>query len=110
MTFRVTDDDVEKALAILNSDRHTRARAAYEKLDREKKVVLARLMREANEKTVAEREGYALTHPHYAAYLQALSDVEEEYFAAKDERDAADALLRAWQTASANGRFAERVR
>lgn len=108
--FQITDAHVERALAILNSDRHTKARAAYEKKDREKKVILARLEREANLKTVIEKQAYALCHPHYAAYLDDLHLIETEYFAAKDERDAADALLRAWQTASANSRGAERVR
>lgn len=108
--WQVSEADVERALEILNSDRHAKARAAFEKKDREKKVILARLMRESNDKTVAERETFALTHPHYDAYRADLDLIEAEYFAAKDERDAADAMIRAWQTQSSNHRSAERVR
>lgn len=108
--IHVSDDMVERALAILNGQRHATARLAYEKTDREKKVVLARLERESNDKTQRERETYALTHPHYAAFLERQGLVEEEYFEARDERDSADAVIRAWQTQSSNGRAAERLR
>lgn len=106
----LTDDMVDTALVILNSRRHATARLAYEKTDREKKVVLARLERESNDKTQRERETYALTHPHYAAFRERMDLIEDEYFAAKDERDSADAVIRAWQTQSSNERGAERVR
>lgn len=108
--MNITDEMVDRALAILNSARHAQARLAYEKLDREKKVVLARLEREANDTTQRARETYALTHPHYQAFLEQITLVEEEYFEARDERDSADAVIRAWQTQSSNARSAERVR
>jgi hypothetical protein len=108
--MQITDDMVEKALAILNSTRHARARLAYEKQDRVKKVILARLERESNAKTQRERETYALTHQHYSDFLNDLALIEEEYYEAKDERDSADAVIRAWQTQSSNARSAERVR
>ncbi len=106
----ITDEMVDRALEILGSARHATARLAYEKSDREKKVVLARLERESNDKTQRERETYALTHPHYQHFLERLGLIEEEYFAAKDERDSADAVIRAWQTQSSNARSMERVR
>lgn len=106
----ITEDMVDRALEILNSLRHATARLAYEKTDREKKVVLARLERESNDKTQRERETYALAHPHYDAFRERMDLIEAEYFAAKDERDSADAVIRAWQTQSSNARGAERVR
>lgn len=108
--MHITDEMVEKALAILNSVRHARARLAFEKQDRSKKVLLARLERESNAKTQRERETYALTHPHYQDFLDQLNLIEEEFYEAKDERDSADAVIRAWQTQSSNARAAERVR
>lgn len=108
--IHITDDMVDKALAILGSRRHATARLAYEKMDREKKVILARLEREANDGTQRARETYALTHPHYEAFRAQQDLVEEEYFEAKDERDSADAVIRAWQTQSSNARSMERVR
>lgn len=107
--MEITDDMVEKALAILNSNRHARARMAYEKADRQRKVVLARLERESNGKTQRERETYALTHQHYADFLTDQALIEEEYFEAKDERDSAAAVIEAWRTQSANARRAERL-
>ena len=106
--FEFTEEKRDWALEVLHGDRHARAKAAFEKMDREKKVILARLTREANDKTVSEREGYALTHPHYAAFLENLGTVEEEYYLAKDERDSADAYLRAWQTQRADQRGFDR--
>lgn len=108
--MNIPDDMVEQALSILNSGRHARARLAYEKKDREKKVILARLEREANEKTMRERETYALTHHHYAYFLEQLSLIEDEYFDARDQRDWAAAIIETWRTVQANNRSAERVR
>ncbi len=108
--IHIPDETVERALAILNSNRHARARMAYEKMDRQKKVELARLEREANETSVQGRINYALTHPHYSAFLEQLALVEGEYFEARDERDSAAAVIEAWRTMQANQRAAERVR
>lgn len=108
--MHISDEIVEAALRVLAGHRHARARLAYEKLDRQKKVILARLEREANAKTQRERETYALTHHHYADFLTDMGLVESEYFEARDERDSADAVIRAWQTQSSNARSAERLR
>ena len=102
--IHIPDETVERALAILNSNRHARARMAYEKME------LARLEREANETSVQGRINYALTHPHYSAFLEQLALVEGEYFEARDERDSAAAVIEAWRTMQANQRAAERVR
>ena len=108
--YHISDDMVERALAILNSNKHAALRAAYEKMDRQRKVILARLERESNAKTQRERETYALTHQHYQDFLHDLDLIEADYFAHKDDRDSADAVIRAWQTQSSNARSAERVR
>lgn len=106
----VSDDMMSAAMSVLASDDHALARARYEKLDRQRKVLLARLEREANAKSVRERETYALTHPHFLALLEEIDQAEESYFKAKDRRDSAEAVTRAWQTSKADARAAERVR
>lgn len=106
----VNDDMMHAALHILNDAEHGRARARFEKLSRERKVLLARLERESNGKTQRERETYAQTHPHLLALDEELSEVERVYYAAKDRRDSADSAIRVWQTENANARAAERVR
>ena len=106
----VTDDMMHAAMAVLAGDNHAELRARYDSLDRRRKVLLARLERESNAKTQRERETYALTHPHYEAMLGDLEQVEAAYYRAKDSRDNAEAITRAWQTSKADARAAERVR
>lgn len=110
MTLNVTDDMMDAALQILASHDHAEAKAWVEKLERQRKVILARLERESNEKSVREREAYALCHPYYAAHLEELDKAEAVYFRARDSRDSAEAITRAWQTGKADARAAERVR
>lgn len=108
--LHIDDDMMSAAMMVLASDDHATARARYEKLDRHRKVLLARLEREANAKTQRERESYALTHPHFTALLEEIDAAEADYFKAKDRRDSAEAITRAWQTCKADARAAERVR
>jgi hypothetical protein len=110
MTLNVTDDMMDAALQILASPAHAEAKAWFEKLDRQRKVMLARLEREANDTSVRGRETYALTHPHYAALLEQIDLAESTYLVARDRRDSAEAVTRAWQTGKADARAAERVR
>src|SRR5687768_4796915 len=93
----ISDDMMSAAMAVLASDDHALARARYEKLDRLRKVTLARLERESNGKNQRERETYALTHPHFEALLEEIDRAEADYFLAKDRRDSAEAVTRAWQ-------------
>jgi hypothetical protein len=110
MAVIVTDDMMHSAMQVLASVQHAELRARYDSMDRRRKVLLARLERESNAKTQRERETYALTHPHYQDFLDGLDDVEKAYFQAKDSRDNAEAVTRAWQTSKADARAAERVR
>ena len=74
-------------------------------------MLLARLGRECNEaKTEAARTTYALCHPYYADFLERQALVAQAYYEARDRRDSAEAVTRAWQTMKADARAAERVR
>lgn len=110
MTLNITDDMMDAALQVLASPEHAEAKAWFEKLERQKKVMLARLEREANDTSVRGRETYALTHPHYAALLEDIDQAEKAYYLARDRRDSSEAVTRAWQTGKADARAAERVR
>lgn len=111
MALEITDDMMHDAMQVLSSNRHAVAKAAHEKTEREAKVLLAKLGREANDaKTEAARVAYAMCHPYYADFLERQALVAEAYYEARDRRDAAEAITRAWQTLKADARAAERVR
>lgn len=107
----ITDDMMHDAMAILASDEHAKAKAAHEKTEREGKALLARLGKEANDcKTEAARQAFALCHPYYSDFLERQALVAEAYYMARDRRDSAEAVTRAWQTLKADARAAERIR
>jgi hypothetical protein len=109
--MHITDDMMHEAMAILASDAHAKAKAAHEKTEREAKVLLAKLGREANDaKTEAARITYALCHPYYADFLERQALIAQAYYEARDRRDSAEAVTRAWQTLKADARAAERIR
>jgi hypothetical protein len=110
MSLIISDDMMHSAMQVLASPQHAELRARYESLDRRRKVMLARLERESNAKTQRERETFALTHPHFEALSEEIERVTEAYYKAKDSRDNAEAVTRAWQTSKADARAAERVR
>lgn len=111
MSLLITDDMMHDAMAILSSDAHAKAKAAFDKMVAEEKVLLARLGREANDaKSEAARRDYALCHPLYSDFLERKAFVSELYYEARDRRDSAEAVTRAWQTLKADARAAERIR
>jgi hypothetical protein len=105
----IPDKHVEHALDILKSHDHAEARAAFEYSDKRLKVVLAEEASKSNAKTATEREQAAYRSEAYAEALRQYEGCAEAYFLAKDRREAADAVLRAWQTASADSRAMGRV-
>lgn len=104
MAFAISDEVAQAAFDVLQSNRHALAKLVYDRTDRERKALLARLEREANGKTLRDRETYALTHPHYTALLERLEAAEREYYLARDERDSAETVMRTWQTLRADAR------
>lgn len=109
MTLHIPDETVEGALRVLNSGKHAAAKAAYDFSEKQLKVTLARLASSSDAKTVADREAYALTHPDYAKALEDFRLVSEAYYGARDQRDAASALVDCWRSLKADGRRADRV-
>lgn len=109
--MEITDDMMHEAMAILASDAHAKAKAAYDKMGAEEKVLLARLGSQANDaKSADARRDYALCHPYYSDFLERKNLICEAYYEARDRRESAEAVTRAWQTLKADARAAERVR
>ena len=108
--MNIPDKHVEHALEILKSSDAAAARAAYEYAEKHLKVVLARETRLSNLKTAAERDAAALCSDAYREALENYGQLAEVYFAAKDRREAAMAVIEAWRTVNANARSMERVR
>jgi len=108
--LQIPDSHVEHALGILKDGDSARARAAHEFAEKQLKTVLAKVAQQSNAKAVSEREQHALASPEYEQALRDYKAVAELYYTAKDRRDAAEAIISAWQTINANNRAMERVR
>jgi hypothetical protein len=109
MTLQIPDETIEGALKALNSSTHARAKAAAEFSEKQLKTVLARLSLCSDAKTVSDREASAYTHPDYQKALEDHRSVSEAYYAARDRRDAASALIECWRSLKADGRRADRI-
>ncbi len=107
--MEIPDSTIESALKVLNSPNHAKAKAAAEYSEKQLKVTVARLASSSDLKTVADREVFALTHPDYAKALEDHRLVSEAYYAARDRRDAASALVDCWRSLKADGRRADRI-
>ena len=102
--IHLPEETVQKAFDALQSDDHWQAKLVYDRTERERKTLLARLERESGAKTQRERETYALTHPHYTELCRRLEAAEAAYYEARDKRDSASSILEAWRTLSADRR------
>jgi hypothetical protein len=109
MSFRIDDETVERAFEILKAGDHAKARAGHEFAEKQLKVTLAKCQLKAEGKTVGEREASALASSDYARALEAFRLVAEGYYAARDKREAAAALIEAWRTQRSDERAMMRV-
>lgn len=109
MTIRIPDTHVEHAFDLLKSNAHASARAAYEFAEKQLKVTLAKAELRADGKTVGERAAAALTSPEYERALADFKLVAETYYAARDKREAASAIIDAWRTQQSDMRAMGRV-
>ena len=94
----ISDKQVQEAFDVLHDPAHAKARAAHEYAEKRLKVVLAKAELQANGKTVGERQATALASDEYEAACRSARLIAEQYYALKDQRDAASALLDAWRT------------
>ena len=96
----------EKALIFLHEGamEHAQARANSDYLADWLKVEKARIMALFVGMSNAAAEAEALRHPAYLEALQAKKIADEVWFTAQFKRGAAESILSAWQTCSANER------
>lgn len=102
--FHIDDDEVQAAFDVLHSNAHAKTRAAFEHHEKRLKIVLAKASLSVEGKTVGEREARALTTPEYEAAVATAHLLAEAYHEARDRREAADAVIRAWQTQQSDRR------
>lgn len=105
----IPDQQVQAAFEILRSPDHAKARAAHEYAEKRLKVVLAKAQLSANGKTVGEREATALASDEYEAACKQARLIAEQYYALKDQRDAASSTLDAWRTQQSDQRAMGKV-
>lgn len=105
------DAAAEDALHFLNDSAAEAGKAKAEAIymARHRKIVLARLKRECQEKTDAAREAWARAHPDYDAACVAEYAAIERQEALYWKRVAAEATLDGWRTKNANQRGAGRM-
>lgn len=96
----------DKALRFLHEEAmaHAQARANADYLENWVKVEKARIMALFVGMSNAAAEAEALRHPAYLEALQAKKIADEIHYTNVFKRQAADAIIGAWQTASANER------
>lgn len=96
----------EKALIFLHEGamEHAQARANSDYLADWLKVEKARIMALFVGMSNAAAEAEALRHPAYLEALQAKKIADETWYVAQFKRGAAESILSAWQTCSANER------
>ena len=102
--FAISDDEVQAAFSVLQANKHAKARAAHEYAERRLKVVLAKAEMAANAKTVGERQASALASPEYDHALREFRLIADAYHTARDQREAASAVIEAWRTQQSDRR------
>lgn len=107
--FQISDDQVQEAFDVLHQQTHAKARAGYEYAEKRLKVAYAKAQLAADGKTVGERDATATISEPYQAALKAFHQIAETYYAERDRRDAAGAVIEAWRTQQSDRRAMGRV-
>ena len=107
--FFISDEQIQEAFDELHSGEHAKTRAAYEHHEKRLKIILARAVLNADGRTVGEREAQAMTSPEYEAAVATSQLLAELYHAARDRRDAANAVAEAWRTQQSDRRAMRNV-
>lgn len=102
----MTESDVQKAVDYLRETAHkaAQARAEQEYTEAWIKVVLAEEMARYASMSRVEADMHAKTSPNYKAALMAHRDAVKAFNEYLFGREAASAVINAWQTKSANER------
>jgi hypothetical protein len=106
MNSKQLEEKAEKALDYLHQGavKHGAARAQADHLEDWVKVELARLKGIMVGMSDAGATAEAMRHPDYLKALEALKAAREVWHTIQFKREAASAIIGAWQTCSANER------
>ena len=102
----ISEQKVKEALRILtdpNRD-YAKTRAAHEFSQRMEKVVLARIMSESNESSMAAKEAYARKHDDYVGAIENTREIAELDYHNRAQREAAATIVETWRTEQSNER------
>lgn len=102
--FYISDEEVQEAFHVLQSNEHAKRRAAYEYAEKRLKIALAKALLDAEGKTTGEREARALTSEAYQQALASFKAISEAFHEAKDRREAAGAVIDAYRTQQSDRR------
>lgn len=105
------NEAAEEALMFLvdNAERAGVAKAHMIYMEHQRKVVLANLRRQSQEKTEAGRDAWARAHPEYQEVLLAQIEANTIHETMYWKRIQAEATIEAWRTKNANQRGAGRM-
>ena len=107
----ISDEAVEMGFSYLNtsSQEIAAARGNQIRMEYKAKRVFARKFLEA-EGNVETRKAAATDHSDYAAAMENVAVAEETWERMKDQRNRAELIIKAWQTAEASGRQIRSIR
>ena len=111
MKDAVNEETIDKTLDWLSRSAIPAAKARAERIyiEEYRKSLKAILEARSDAKTVAEREGYAYSHPEYKQHLEALRMAVEADELYRWRFAVAEAKIGVWRSETANRRAAERV-
>ena len=107
----VKDEDVEKALDRLRFQAGQAAKAKAERIYCEefRKVIKANVMQQHLDKPVSAQEREAYSSQEYIKHLSVMRDAIEKDELARWQMTAAQAVIEAWRTCSANQRIEAKI-
>ncbi len=107
----ISDDDVEKALDRLRFQAGHAAKAKAERIYMEelRKVIKANVMKVHLDLPVSAQEREAYGSPEYSKHLGVMRDAIEKDETMRWQMIAAQAVIEAWRTASANQRVEAKI-
>jgi|SRR3990167_6890325 hypothetical protein len=101
----IEESEVEKAVWFLrDGEKIARARAEMVRTEAMLRHIKALVMAHSNEKSIAAREAYAYASDRYRDAIDEYAKAVEQYEILRSKREAAMALIQAWQSMSANAR------
>ncbi len=108
----ISDERLSASLNFLvtSADELAAARASLTAIETGMKGLKAKLMRESDGKSIADREADALCHPDYNVMVEGLVEATKIVERLRLKRENALTFIETWRTIQANHRAAERIR